>query len=201
MPAEFRAFAEYESEATSLWLFEHSLIPGLLQTEDYARAVLERHPHVTPEEVAERVSARLARQSVLTRDSPPRVYVLLDENVLRREIGGPQIMAQAVGHLAALAARPRVTVQLLPGTGAHPGLSGSVAMAETPDAQVVHVEGFTGGVTTDAPGTVGETVERLDTLRAYAFRRSESLRMIEQAADIWATGVSPATAEPMAATA
>ncbi|HEY0936549.1 MAG TPA: Scr1 family TA system antitoxin-like transcriptional regulator, partial [Trebonia sp.] len=70
-PVEFRAFASYEAEATALWLFEHSLIPGLLQTEDYARAVLERHPHVTDAEVTERLAARMARQSVLGRDAPP----------------------------------------------------------------------------------------------------------------------------------
>jgi transcriptional regulator with XRE-family HTH domain len=61
-PEQFREFAEYESEATALWLFEHTLVPGLLQTEDYARTVLGSHPHVTPGEVTERVAARMARR-------------------------------------------------------------------------------------------------------------------------------------------
>jgi hypothetical protein len=193
-PAQFRAFAEYEAEATSLWLFEHSLIPGLLQTEAYAHAVLSRHPHVTDAMVTERVVARLARQSVLDRDDPPVVYVLLDENALRREVGGTKIMSEQIGHLAAMAARPKITVQLLPATGAHPGLSGSVALAETPDAQVVHLEGFTGGVTTDSPVTVAEAVSRLDTLRADAYRRADSLLMIEKAAEQWEIGERAATA-------
>ena len=116
-PAEFREYAEYEAEATSLWLFEHSLIPGLLQTEDYARAVLERHVHVTPEEVTKRLAARMARQSILDRDNPPMLWVLLDENVLRREMGNAKIMSEQLRHLAAVAARPKVTVQLLSGKG------------------------------------------------------------------------------------
>src|SRR6185437_5967725 len=67
----FGEFAAYEAEAVALWSFEHSLFPGLLQTEDYARAILERHPNVTPDQVAERVTRRIARQSVLERGEPP----------------------------------------------------------------------------------------------------------------------------------
>jgi transcriptional regulator with XRE-family HTH domain len=186
-PEQFRAFAEYESEATSLWLFEHTLVPGLLQTEDYAREVLSRHPHVTPDEVAERVAARIARQSVLDREMPPLVYVLLDENVLRREVGDAKIMHDQIGHLAALAARPRLTVQLLPGTGAHAGLQGAMAMAETPDACVVNLEDFADGRTTDSPILVAQVNERFDTLRSDAYRRSESIMMLEEGAERWAT--------------
>ncbi|MGD0705869.1 MAG: Scr1 family TA system antitoxin-like transcriptional regulator, partial [Trebonia sp.] len=80
-PAAFREFAAYEAEALTIWMFQHSLVPGLLQTEGYARAVLERHPNVTSEQVAERVAARLARQSILERADQPLLCVLLDENV------------------------------------------------------------------------------------------------------------------------
>jgi len=73
VPPSLRAFASYEAQAITLWTFEHSVMPGLLQTEDYARAVLERHPNVTPEQVTERVAGRLARQAVLDRDDPPLV--------------------------------------------------------------------------------------------------------------------------------
>jgi transcriptional regulator with XRE-family HTH domain len=184
-PAEFREYAEYEAEATSLWLFEHTMIPGLLQTENYARAVLERHVHVTPAEVTERLGARMARQSILDRDNPPALWVLLDENVLRREIGNAKIMSEALRHLAAVAARPKVTVQLLPGKGAHVGLQGAMAMAETPETCVVNLEDFTDGRTTDAPVTVAQASERFDTLRSEAYRASESLAMIESAAETW----------------
>ena len=186
-PEQFREFAEYESEATALWLFEHTLVPGLLQTEDYARTVLGRHPHVTPGEVTERVAARMARQSVLDREALPLLWVLLDENVLRREVGNGKIMHDQISHLAALAARPRVTVQLLPGTGAHAGLQGAMAMAETPDACVVNLEDFADGRTTDSPIIVAQVNERFDTLRSDAYRRSESLTMLEESAERWTT--------------
>ncbi|HWG27746.1 helix-turn-helix transcriptional regulator [Actinospica sp.] len=184
-PAEFREFAEYEAEATSLWLFEHTMIPGLIQTEDYARAVLERHVHVTPAEVTERLAARMARQSVLDRDNPPTLWVLLDENVLRREMGNAKIMSEQLRHLAAVGARPKVTVQLLPGRGAHVGLQGAMNMAETPEVCVVNLDDFTDGRTTDSPITVAQASERFDTLRSEAYRASESLAMIESAAETW----------------
>ena len=85
----FRPFQPYESQAVSLRLFEHTLIPGLLQTEAYARAVLETHPNTALDVVEERVAARIARQVILDRDEPPppMLWVLLDENVLTREVG------------------------------------------------------------------------------------------------------------------
>src|ERR1700728_3886642 len=77
-PAAFREFAAYEAEALTIWTLQHSLVPGVLQTEGYSRAVLERHPNVTSEQVAERVAARLTRQTVLGRPDPPLLWVLLE---------------------------------------------------------------------------------------------------------------------------
>src|ERR1700728_4192255 len=77
-PAAFREFAAYEAEAVTIWTFQHSLVPGLLQTEAYARAVLERHPNVTDEQVSERLAARPGPPSVLGPDHPPLLWVLLD---------------------------------------------------------------------------------------------------------------------------
>ncbi len=185
LPGQFKAFAEYEAEATSLWLFEHSLIPGVLQSESYVRAVLSRHPHVTDSEFTTRVADRIARQAILDRDDPPMVWALLDENVLRREIGNAKIMHEALNHLAELAARPRITVQLLPGRDAHAGLQGAMALAETPDACVVNLEDFIDGRTTDAPISIAQTSQRFDILRSDAYRRTESLTMIEEAIELW----------------
>lgn len=140
----------------------------------------ERHVHVTPAEVTERLAARMARRSVLDRDSPPTLWVLLDENVLRREIGNAKITSEQLRHPAAVAARPKVTVQLLPGTGAHVGLQGAMTMAETPEACVVNLDDFTDGRTTDSPVTVAQASERFDSLRSEAYRASESLAMIER---------------------
>lgn len=184
-PAAFREFATYEAAAIALWTFQHTLMPGLLQTENYARAVLERHPGTTPEQVTERVAARMARQSVLDRDRPPRFWVLLDENVLHREVGGTKIMHDQISHLAGMARRPNITVQFLPRTGAHVGLQGAFVMAETPDAQVVNLEHFADGMTTDSPAIVAMANERLDILRTEAYRGSESLTLMEEMAEKW----------------
>jgi len=89
-PASFRSFAPHEAEATALYIFEHSLIPGLLQTEAYARAILETHPDVTEDVVIQRLAGRLSRQEILERDDPlpPVVCALIDQSALNREIGG-----------------------------------------------------------------------------------------------------------------
>jgi transcriptional regulator with XRE-family HTH domain len=184
-PPSLREFATYEAEAIALWTFEHTLVPGLLQTGEYARAVLERHPHVTAEQVTERVAARLARQAVLDRGDAPVVWVLLDENVLHREIGGPQAMAAQLSRLAELARRPNITVQVIPRVGAHAGLAGAFVMAETPDTQVVYLEHIADSMTTDSPAVVAMVNTKFDVLRTEAHRGSESLTIIEEMADKW----------------
>jgi transcriptional regulator with XRE-family HTH domain len=185
-PPSLREYATYEAEAVALWWFEHTLMPGLLQTEDYARAVLERHYDVTSEQVTERVAARLARQAVLDRENPPRFWVLLDENVLHREIGGAKIMHEQLCHLAEMAARPRITVQVIPRVGAHVGLSGAFSVAETPETQVAYVDHIADAMTTDSPAIVAMISERFDVLRSEAYRRSESLTLIEEMTEKWA---------------
>jgi Domain of unknown function (DUF5753) len=184
-PAAFREFAAYEAEAVTIWTFQHSLVPGLLQTEGYARAVLERHPNVTSEQVAERVAARLARQSVLERTDPPLFWVLLDENALHRQVGGATIMQDQMTHLAAMARRPNITIQLIPREEAHVGLTGAFDMAETADAFVAHLEHIADGLMTDSPAIVAQASTRFDALKADAYRRSESLTLIEEMAEKW----------------
>jgi transcriptional regulator with XRE-family HTH domain len=184
-PPAFREFAAYEAEAVALWSFEHSMLPGLLQTQEYARAILETHPNVTAEQVTERVAARLARQAVLDRDTPPVLWVLLDENVLHREIGGAKIMHDQLAHLAGMARRPNITVQVIPRAGAHPGLLGAFVVAETPNAQVAYLEHIADGLTTDSPAIVAEVSMTFDALRTEAYRGSDSLALMEEAAEKW----------------
>lgn len=184
-PPAFREFAAYEAEAVTIWTFQHSLVPGLLQTEDYARAVLERHPNVTSEQVVERLAARLSRQSVLERTDPPLLWVLLDENVLHRLVGGATIMQEQMTQLAVMARRPKITVQVIPREGAHVGLTGAVSMAETVNAFAAHLEHIADGLMTDSPAIVAQASTRFDSLKADAYRRSESLTMIEEMAEKW----------------
>ncbi len=145
-PPAFRPFAACGAEAVALRWFEHSLVPGLLQTEDYARAVLETYPNTTKAQVDERLAARLARQAVLDRDDPPLFWVLLDEAVLHREIGSPIVMHSQLLHVADVARRPNVTVQVIPGMGAHLGLSGAFGIAEMSDRRsIAYLETSAGG--------------------------------------------------------
>ena len=103
------------------------MIPGLLQTPQYARAILETHPDVTEDVVNERLAGRLFRQAVLDREDPPPpvVCALIDQSALMREIGGPTVMRDQLAHLVAVSRRPNITVQIIPNTGAHPGLLGA----------------------------------------------------------------------------
>jgi transcriptional regulator with XRE-family HTH domain len=112
--AAFRPFAVYEEVAASLRNFEHALIPGLLQTPDYARAVLATRPNTSEDEVDDLVEARLARQAVLDRDDPPLLWAVIDEAVLHREVGSPEIMHGQLEHLARMSRRPNITVEVVP---------------------------------------------------------------------------------------
>ena len=186
-PQSLREFAEYEAQAVTLWACEHSLVPGLLQVEAYALAVLQRHPDTVPERAAERAAARIRRQAVLERERPPRFWVLIDESALHREVGGPKVMADQMARLAEMAGWPNITVQLLSMKGAHVGLSGGFVIAETPENTVAYLDHQADAETTDSPATVGLLCSRFDSLRTEAYRGSESLILIEEAAERWAS--------------
>jgi transcriptional regulator with XRE-family HTH domain len=186
LPASLQEFTVYEQQAITLWSFEHSLIPGLLQTEDYARSVIEKHVDVTPDQVPDRVRVRIGRQAVLGRDVPPRYWVLIDQQALERETAAPKIMAEQLRHLAVMARRPNITVQVVPHrgtTGAHTLLSGAFNVAQTADTIVAYVNHAADSMTTDSPTVVAMLTSRFDALRTEAHKGSESLALIEEMAD------------------
>jgi transcriptional regulator with XRE-family HTH domain len=129
----FRPFAEAEAEAVALRMFEHTLMPGLFQTEDYARILMKTYLGATEDEVKERLAGRMERQRILGKDKPPRVIALLDEQVLDRNVGGPAVMADQVCRLAEIARLPRVTIQVIPADWPHTGLMGAFVIADTPE--------------------------------------------------------------------
>jgi transcriptional regulator with XRE-family HTH domain len=184
----FRPFEPYEAQAVSLRLFEHTLIPGLLQTEDYARAVLSTHPGTTPDEVDERLAARMARQSILTRDDPPPpvLWVLLDEQVLHRNPGDREIMHDQLAHLADMARQPNITVQIIPAVSMHAGLMGAFALAETPEMpNIVYLENADDGQTAEDPGMGSKMALQFDALRTEALTGRASIATIQKATDQW----------------
>jgi transcriptional regulator with XRE-family HTH domain len=206
-PAGFRPFTPFESQASALRLWEMVLIPGLLQTPEYARAVLSTRPNTSDDEVESLVAARLARQEVLSGEDPPLVWALMDEYVLNREVGGPEVMADQLTYLAEASKRPNITIQVVPyGAGPHSGLLGSFAIAEVNGApSVAYLETGAEGETTEEPSMVAKVTLTWDTLRSEALPKGASREMIVRVSERWketaSPGVRAATPETPEATA
>ena len=209
-PAAFRSFAPYEAEAATLRMFEHSLVPGLLQTPEYARAVLETKPNASGDMIEEYVAARLARQSVLARDDPPvpLVYALIDQGTLHRPVAPPPVMHDQLAHLVEMSRKPHVTIQVVPyDAGGHSGLLGAFVIANrAKDRSIVFIEDVTGGRVSEDAATVAEVALHFDALRSEALPKSASRTLMESVAERWKeatppVGGSPATAATTAATA
>jgi len=181
-PEHFRPWLIEEQEATSLKSYEPILVPGLFQTEAYARAVLQSEPGITATQVEERVSARLERKSILTRSDPPQITAILDEGVLQRPVGSPEIMREQLEHLLALAQYPHITLQIVPYTAqALFGLAGGFIIAERDGrAYAAHIAGQPQGLTTDDRGLIAKLYQRYDAIRAEAHPQRLSLQMISE---------------------
>jgi hypothetical protein len=186
--AGFRPYQPYEAEARVLRMFEHSLVPGLFQTEDYAREILGIRPEVTADDVKELVDGRMERQAILFREdpSPPRVWAVLTEHVLTMDIGNPTVMLSQVEHIAELARMPRINIQVLPAGRLHSGWRGAFAIAETgsPPA-IVYLENASEGQTVEDPDMAESMTLLFDALRMEALTGSASLRFFEEAIQRW----------------
>ena len=128
-------FIEYEAAASIIRQFESLLVPGLLQTEEYARVVIEQQAEPsTRERVGGLVEVRMRRQDLLDRDDPPLLFFILDEAVVRRMVGGKAIMRHQILHLVEIANSPNVTIEVIPfSAGVHPGMKGPFVAIEFPD--------------------------------------------------------------------
>ncbi|MEV8339900.1 DUF5753 domain-containing protein [Streptomyces niveus] len=178
-PARAQDFMDREAEAISLWSYEVALIPGLLQTEAYARALIGNHcPPLDDETVEERVRARLERHSLLTRKSPVALSFVLYEAVLR----GPHADKQQLLNILAAGRLGNVSVQVLPFSRAVPAaLLGPMVLLETRDHErLAFTEGPSVSQLTDDPDVVSSHTERLSMLRAVALSPTESARFIER---------------------
>ncbi|GAA2527703.1 transcriptional regulator [Winogradskya humida] len=141
-------YVAFEAEAVLMCEWEAQLVPGLLQTDEYAHAIIQTGADVhDPETVQRRTALRMARQSVLTRDPAPRLCVVLDEAVLRREVGGREVLRRQLQRLFDASRRPGVELQVMPfTTGAHAALGEAFVIFEFEDRPaVVHSEALTGG--------------------------------------------------------
>jgi len=186
-PAWFQDWAIKETEAATLRWFEPLIIPGLLQTEDYARAIFRTRFKITADEIEERVAARLRRQQVLTRDDPAALWVILDEWVLRRPVGGRHVMLEQANRLIDAARQSHIVIGILPaGTGAHEGVTGAFALADFDRAPTIgYQEGALRGQPVEDPKDVAALALTWDTLRSEALPRTASLALLEEAAKSW----------------
>jgi transcriptional regulator with XRE-family HTH domain len=187
LPDWFETYLGLEAAAATIRSFEVQFVHGLFQTEDYARAVTRRGRKAAPGDEIERwVALRLKRQDLLRRPNPPRIWSVMDEAVLRRPVGGREVMSAQFRRLIEIAGLSHVTLQVVPfATGGHPGESGSFTVLrfeerDLPD--VVYLEQLTGAIYLDQRSDVEHYLEVVDELSSEALTPDESTRFIEQVA-------------------
>lgn len=177
------AYVGLEAAASSIRSYEVQVIPGLLQTETYARSMLHAGgPGRSDTEVDRRVRVRIARQSLLVQDDPLDLWVVLDETIFHRLVGGSAVMREQLDHLVRSAARPNITVQVLPfSAGAHVAMEGSFTILgydEPADPDVVFAENAAGGLFLEKDEELQRYHYIFDHLRATAMPPEESVAFI-----------------------
>jgi transcriptional regulator with XRE-family HTH domain len=173
LPEWFSAYVSLESEASVIRLYEPHYVPGLLQTHDYATALMRvGFPNESKEEIARRVALRIKRQDLLAKPDAPAVWAILDETVLRRPVGGAEVMRAQIDRLLEVLDMPKVRIQIMRfDVGAHPGAFGPFhhfrfGFSELPD--VVYTESLVGAVYVDRPDDVVGYLEVLDRMSVQA---------------------------------
>ncbi|MEU8564861.1 helix-turn-helix transcriptional regulator [Streptomyces cyaneofuscatus] len=182
-----QAFIAYSARAAVIRQYSSHAVPGLLQTPEYARALLSMgHSLRDAEHLEERVAARLERQNRLTGPDRPELWIILDEAVLRRPVGGSPVMRGQLEKLLRMAEEPNITIQVLPfDQGAHGALAGSLSVLVMPDgAQVAYTEGAHNGQLTEEPEEVEQFVLTYDHLRAMALPPLMSLELIRSVLEV-----------------
>ncbi|WP_237319597.1 helix-turn-helix transcriptional regulator [Streptomyces sp. JJ36] len=183
VPDYGRAILSSEENAVRIQVFGSSLVPGLLQTEEYARALFRVSlPGESEGATEERVVTRMRRKHVFDRPEPPLYWGIMDEAALRRPIGGPSCMAGQLRHLLGVAASTRLTIQVLPfEQGEYPTLGGSLSLLTLRNgSSLAYVESFISGEAIESPGRVLGLTQRLDISRSKALPERESLDLISR---------------------
>lgn len=188
VPTWFEDYLEAERDALTLRIWQPIIIPGLLQTAEYARALfLAGQTDTSDDAIDALVNARLDRQAIFDRPSPPDVVVVLDEMVLHRLIGSPQIMHDQLAHVAQISVRPYLSVQVVPaGNGANAGLGGGMSIASGDGAPDVLYMDAVEGQTSERRSLVRQAAVTFDRVRGDALSRGQSRDLILRLADeLW----------------
>ncbi|MTE22203.1 helix-turn-helix domain-containing protein [Streptomyces sp. TRM43335] len=188
LPDWFSLYVSLESEASLIRSYEPHCVPGLLQTEDYARALLRTgFPGADEEELDRRVALRMGRQRLLAKDDAPRLWMVLDEQVLRRPVGDAGVMRAQIDRLIEESTKPNISVQIMPfEAGPHPGMFGPFQLfrfsyPELPD--VVYTESLTGAVYIDERPEVTAYLEALDRMVTQALPVQDTQRALRELRD------------------
>ena len=184
LPDWFETYIGLEQATSLIRTYELQFVPGLFQTEDYARAVTVLGHRAAPaEEIERRVSLRLKRQEILARAEPvPKVWAVIDESALRRPLGGREVMRAQLRHLIEVTESPQVTLQIMPfDRGGHSAAGGSFAILRFADAElpdIVYIEQLTGALYLDRPEELDHYREVMNSLSAEAETPAESERQL-----------------------
>ncbi len=187
LPNPYEVYIGLEAGAASLRNFEPIVIPGLLQTEDYAREIFRNGPmELNPDGIERLAQVRLARQEILNRGDRPQLWVVIDEAVIHRVVGGESVMRGQLRHLVDSAQQGKTTIQVMPyRAGAHAGTTGPFVILgyeEPTDPTVVYVETLAGDIYLEERADVSRYTLAFDRLRAASLHPDESVQLIEQAA-------------------
>jgi transcriptional regulator with XRE-family HTH domain len=188
LPEVYSDYISFESEASTISNYESLFIPGLLQTEDYTRAVIRGTlPHAADDQVENRVAARMERQAVLAKENPARLWAIMDEAAVRRTVGGPQVMRRQLRRIAEEATKPNLTAQVIPyAAGAHPGMQGSFILLDFPDpadSSLIYMESLAGDLFLENSTDISRYAENFQHLRAAALRPDETVALLVEVAD------------------
>lgn len=185
---EFLTYLDFEASAVTRRNYENTLVPGLLQTEEYARAILLGTYELSEKDVERHWKVRQRRQEIHQSDDPPRMWFILDEDVVRRRVGSPRTMRRQLEQLKEWGGADHITIWIIPfSAGAHPGMRGPFVLlefAEDIDDDLVHLEQTTGELTTrDDPEETTQYLDRFYRLEELALSEPETYSLIDDAID------------------
>lgn len=182
LPSEYSTYIGLETEANVLLSYQQQLVAGIVQTENYARAVIKAtRPDDDEASIERRVTLRVDRQRVLEGDAPLRPWIILDEGAVRRMVGGPEVMAEQLDRLADVADQPGVHIQVMPySAGEHAAMASSFVVLgfDDPDPDVVYIDAGTSALFVEEPAEVSAYRLIFDHLRASALSPIESTRLL-----------------------
>jgi transcriptional regulator with XRE-family HTH domain len=184
LPAWLEPYVGLEAAASVIRTYEVQFVPGLLQTEEYARSLIRRGSAVSEEDVSRRAELRVSRQEILGGPNPPQLWAVIDEGALRRPVGSQEIVCEQLRYLIEAADHPAVTLQILPfSAGGHPAMGGpfTILRSAEPDLQdVVYIEQLTGALYLDKPSEVDSYLQVMEQLCLQAEPAASTGKLLQQ---------------------